>query len=62
MDRAISIMLQKMHEKLIDKATHDPVTHLLNRKEFIKRLKQKLLKFDTVQRLLCNIEVEQFLF
>lgn len=60
MDRAVNVMLQNMHEKLLNKATHDPVTHLLNRKEFIKQLKQELLKFGNVQRLLCNIEVQDF--
>ncbi len=60
MDRAVNLMLQNMHTEVIDKATHDSVTQLLNRKEFIKQLKQELSKFDDVQRLLCNIEVQDF--
>ena len=57
MDRATNKMLQKMHEKLLYNATHDPVTGLINRKEFLKRLKQELIKLDETSHVLCNIEV-----
>ena len=60
MDKAVNLMLQNMHTSVIDKATHDSVTQLLTRKEFIKQLKQELSKFDDVQRLLCNIEIQDF--
>lgn len=60
MDRATNMMLQNMHEKLVYNAVHDSVTMLLNRKEFIKLVKQELDKFDNAQHLLCNIEIQDF--
>lgn len=60
MDRATDLMLQKMHEKVLHNGTRDPVTNLLNRKEFTKQLKQELLKFDNDQNFLCNIEIHDF--
>jgi GGDEF domain-containing protein len=32
LDRAANMMLQKMHQKLVYNASHDPVTHLANRR------------------------------
>ena len=60
MDRATNKMLQQMHEKLVFNATHDSVTNLLNRKEFIKQLKLEQAKHDDVQHILCNIEILDF--
>ena len=60
MDRTINFMLQKMHKKLLNKATHDPVTQLLNRKELIKQLKHELPRLDDAQHFLCNIEIQDF--
>ena len=60
MDRAINLMLQKMHKNLLNKATHDPVTHLLNRKELIKQLKHEIPRLDDSQHFLCNIEIQDF--
>lgn len=60
MDRATNLMLQNMHEKLVHNAIHDPVTELLNRKEYIKLVKQELAKLDNAQHLLCNIEIQDF--
>jgi diguanylate cyclase (GGDEF)-like protein len=60
MDRATNMMLHNMHEKLVYNAIHDPITLLLNRKEFIKQVKQELVKFDNAHHLLCNIEIQDF--
>ena len=60
MDRTINFMLQKMHKNLLNKATHDPVTNLLNRKELIKQLKHKLPRLGNDQHFLCNIEIQDF--
>jgi diguanylate cyclase (GGDEF)-like protein len=60
MDRAINLMLQKMHKSLLNKATQDPVTGLLNRKELIKQLKHELPRLSDAQHFLCNIEIQDF--
>ena len=60
MDRATDLMLHEMHNKLVCNATHDPVTHLLNRNLFIKQLKRELTRIDNAQQLLCNIEIQDF--
>jgi len=60
MDRATNKMVQNLHEKLIFNATRDPVTGLLNRKEFIKQLKLELAGIDNAKYLLCNIEIQDF--
>jgi diguanylate cyclase (GGDEF)-like protein len=60
MDRAINVMLQKMHKSLLNKSTHDPVTDLFNRKELIKQLKHELPRLDDTQHFLCNIEIQDF--
>jgi diguanylate cyclase (GGDEF)-like protein len=57
MDRATSLMLQKMHEKLLYNATHDPVTELLTRDELVKQLKNEVLGLDNLEHMLCHIEV-----
>ena len=60
MDRATNKMVQGLHEKLIFNATRDPITGLLNRKEFIKQLKLELAGIDSAKYLLCNIEIQDF--
>jgi len=60
MDRATNKMVQNLHEKLIFNATRDPITGLLNRKEFVKQLKIELAGIDNAKYLLCNIEVQDF--
>lgn len=60
MDRATNKMVQNLHEKLIYNATRDPITGLLNRKEFIKQLKLQLTSLDNAKYLLCNIEIQDF--
>jgi GGDEF domain-containing protein len=57
MDRATNMMLQKMYERLIYNAGHDPITALYNRREFIKRLKQEMPKLTDSQHMLCHIEL-----
>lgn len=59
-DRATNLMLQKMHEKLIYNATHDLVTDLFTRDEFVKQLKNELNKLGNSQHMLCHIEVIDF--
>nr|WP_305910296.1 diguanylate cyclase [Methylomarinum sp. Ch1-1]MDP4522612.1 diguanylate cyclase [Methylomarinum sp. Ch1-1] len=49
-----------MHEKLVYNATHDPVTQLINHKEFIKQFKRELSRLDGAQYVLCNIEIQDF--
>ncbi|MCD2449993.1 DUF1631 family protein [Methylicorpusculum oleiharenae] len=60
MDRTTQVMLQKMHEKLIYNATHDAVTGLLTRDEFIKQLKYELARQGDNQHLLCHLEIQDF--
>ena len=60
MDRATNKMVQNLHEKLIYNATRDPLTGLLNRKEFIKQLKLELTSISDAKYLLCNIEIQDF--
>lgn len=59
-DRATHLMLQEMHEKLINNATHDPETNLLNKVEFIKQMKHELSKPSDTERMLCHLEVLDF--
>jgi diguanylate cyclase (GGDEF)-like protein len=60
MDRATNSMLQNMHEKLIYNATHDPVTELFTRDEFVKQLKNEMTKLGESQHMLCHIEILDF--
>ncbi|ATG89611.1 DUF1631 family protein [Methylomonas koyamae] len=56
-DRTTNLMLQKMHEKLLFNATHDPVTELFTREEFCKQLKNETAKIGEAHHMLCHIEV-----
>ena len=60
MDRATNAMLQKLQDEVTHNATCDPVTHLLNRKEFTKQLKKQLTNIENTKFLLCNIEIQDF--
>lgn len=60
MDRATNSMLQKMHEKLIHNATHDPVTNLYTRDEFVRQLKHEMAKLGNSAHMLCHVEVLDF--
>ena len=61
-DRGMHRMLQEMHEKLVRQATHDPLTGLLNRKEFCKRLKRALTTARQIKtsHVLCHFDLDQF--
>ena len=59
-ERASNTMVQKMHEKLIFTATHDPETDLFTRDEFIKQLKIEMTKISDAQHMLCHVEVLDF--
>ena len=60
MDRATNTMLQKMHEKLIYNATHDPVTGLFTRDEFTKQLKHEKTTIGNSSHMLCQIVIQDF--
>lgn len=60
LDRAANMMLQKMHQKLVYNASHDPVTHLANRREFLRLLKERLTSIDDSRHMLCYIEILDF--
>ena len=45
-DRSYSSMVQQMHRKLAWKATHDPVTGLPNRSEFLRGIRRYWLRMD----------------
>lgn len=60
MDRATNTMLQKMYEKLIYNAIHDPVTGLYTRDEFVKRLKHEMATIGNSVHMLCHIEIQDF--
>ena len=60
MDRATNKILQNMHEKLIYNATHDPVTDLFIRDEFVKRLKHEMSILGDSCHMLCHIEVQDY--
>lgn len=60
MDRAANRVLQEVYEKLAYNASHDQVTHLINRREFLKLLKQELLSMDESSHMLCYMEILDF--
>jgi hypothetical protein len=60
MDRATNKMLQKMHEKLIYNATHDPVTDLFTSDEFVKQLKYEMTILNNSAHMLCHMEVQDY--
>ncbi len=61
-DRAADRMMQNMHDKLIQAATHDPVTGLINRKEFLRLLRVQSFALDQphTDDMLCFLEIDQF--
>ena len=60
MDRATNMMLQKMHEKLIYNAIHDPVTDLFTRDEFAKQLKHEMTILGNSSHMLCHVEIQDY--
>ncbi len=59
MDRATTMMLQQMQEKLIRSISHDPVTNLPNRKRFINLIKEQLFDVNATH-VLGFLEIEDF--
>lgn len=62
MDRAQYSMLQELHEKLMFETTHDPLTGLLNRREFEHRLEEMVAasKAANTRHMLCYMDFDQF--
>lgn len=62
MDRAQINMLQELHRELIHESTHDPLTGLINRREFEQALVAALAESrgSGVQNALCFIDIDQF--
>ena len=62
-DRVTNGVLQKMHETLIQRATRDKQTELVNRKEFIKKLEYELGKAKQFRLVhtLCYLEIDQIM-
>ncbi len=57
MDRTTSRMLQKMHDRLMLNATHDPLTGLMNQTAFEKQLHREMSQLGKSRHLLCFIEI-----
>ncbi|NIR28140.1 MAG: DUF1631 family protein [Gammaproteobacteria bacterium] len=62
MERGLFGMLTGMHENLVQKATHDRLTGLLNRREFEERLRQALTASlrDQKKHVLCHLDLDGF--
>ena len=61
-ERGVHRILQEMHKKLVTQATHDPLTGLLNRKEFYIRLGAALenSRQTGATHLLCHLDLDRF--
>lgn len=59
MDRATTVMLQQMQEKLTHSVSHDPITNLPNRKRFINLLKEQVADLNDTH-VLGYLEIEDF--
>lgn len=60
MERTVNGMFTEMHGALLHDATHDPVTNLINRREFLKRLRQLLARPLDDTQVFCYLEVDHF--
>ncbi len=62
MDRAQYSMLQKLHEQLLFQSSHDPVTGLINRREFERHLQEAIddAKAESRRHMLCFVDIDQF--
>ncbi len=62
MERGMHMIMRKTHEKLVDKATQDATTGLLNRKAFLDRVNRAVS--DAVQthskHVLCHLDLDHF--
>lgn len=59
-ERTSNLMLQDMHEMIKFNATHDHDTNLMLRDEFVKVLKNEVLKASGFQHMLCHVEILDF--
>ncbi|MGY6275431.1 DUF1631 family protein [Methylomonas sp. MgM2] len=57
MERVTSSMLQNVHDKLIFNATHDSITNLYTRDEFVRLLKNEIQNLNNTQHILCRIDL-----
>ena len=62
MDRAQYSMLQKLHKQLLFQSTHDPLTGLINRREFETALQKAIddAKISNGKHALCYIDLDKF--
>lgn len=62
MERATDAALQTMYRQIVKQATCDQITGLMNRKEFLSRLKREFyrLKHNHAEHMLCFLEIDQF--
>lgn len=62
MDRAQYSMLQKLHEQLLYQSSHDPLTGLINRREFERHIQDAIddAKLHGHKHALCFIDLDQF--
>jgi diguanylate cyclase (GGDEF)-like protein len=59
-DRGLENMVQRVYNQMAHQATHDELTGLFNRREFERRLKQRLMSSDAVQATLVHLDIDQF--
>ena len=62
MDRAQYSMLQELNEQLIHQSTHDPLTDLINRREFEKKIGTALIssRHSSIRHALFFVDLDQF--
>ena len=62
MDRAQYSMLQKLHKQLLFQSSHDPLTGLINRREFEISLEKAIddAKISNGKHALCYIDLDKF--
>ncbi len=58
-DRGLETMVQRVYNQMAHQATHDELTGLLNRREFERRIKQRLAAHDNSACLL-HVDIDQF--
>ncbi|MBQ0755359.1 MAG: DUF1631 family protein [Gammaproteobacteria bacterium] len=58
-DRGLENMVQRVYDQMAHHATHDELTGLFNRREFERRLKQRLLSHEH-SATLFHIDIDQF--
>jgi diguanylate cyclase (GGDEF)-like protein len=61
-DRAQYSMLQSLYGNVLDESTHDPVTKMLNRREFERRLKSHLTRSSAAaeSHVMCFFDIDYF--